>query len=371
MSLKKLLISTAEVSGDRHGAALAEAILKAYPDCEIHALGGDALERAGAKIIRDDSTKSSIGLLEGLPYALDFARFFKDFPDLVKKEKYQALICVDGQGRNLPLVRLAKKYGLRSFYFFPPPVFIWGAWNSKVLKNCENNYCVFEPNYKHLRQKQVEAQLVDHPFCQMETFNREAERSKLHINSKQKLICIFPGSRPQEIQLLSPVFAETVELLKKTSEKYRFVISLAHGQFEEEVKKYFPSIPIIYNKDKELMAASDFGLLSSGTATLQAAFLALPVAICYKISFLSYWIAKLLVKVDYIGMANILAKKEICREFINKDFKAKKLKDYAVAVLEDEQVSETIKKDLKTVCASLNYKNPTYQSIVKDLSERL
>jgi lipid-A-disaccharide synthase len=208
--LARLFISTAEVSGDVQAARLLSELNRRHPGrYEADALGGEHLRRAGANILEDLSTQSSVGLLEGIPFFFNSLGQVGRFRRLLAAGAYDLVLLVDGQGRNIPLGAHAKKLGLKTVYYFPPPVSTWGAWNIPRMRPHDLLLTPFEADHLLYERGGCASIYTGHPFAALpESWDKAAQRRRLGLRESGPLLAIFPGSRPQEIVNLTRVFVE-------------------------------------------------------------------------------------------------------------------------------------------------------------------
>ena len=160
-----LFISTAEISGDHHGGHVVSILNELYPgQFRFSGLGGKKMKALGVEVLYDLSTKSSVGLQEGFRFAKHTIHILKYIKEWIKNNSVDLFLAIDGQGRNLPLGQFAQKLGIKTAYFFPPLVFLWGGWNIPKLKKYDLLLCAFEANAKVLANKGAKVKLVGHPF---------------------------------------------------------------------------------------------------------------------------------------------------------------------------------------------------------------
>ena len=345
--LYRIFISTAEISGDLHGATLVRNLNRRYPgQFEFSALGGEALRQEGVDILEDLSTQSSIGLQESLRYVFHSFGLVRRIRRHLKTWKPDLTLCIDGQGRNLPLGRMAHRMGLKTAYYFPPLVFIWGRWNLRRMRDFDLILCPFHPNAELIRTVHPRVVYTGHPFSILpESIGKEEARERLGL-AQNPIIGLFPGSRHQEVVALTKIFLLVGKKILQAIPHAHVVVSLAHPEYGRLIRRmterYLPQARVIADECPLVMQASDFLLACSGTATLEAAFYAVPTAVAYRISQFSYLLARLLIHVDYISMTNILSGEEIFKEFINRDCSVENLSRYALSILKDKSLWESI-----------------------------
>ena len=370
----RVFISAAEVSADLRGAEVIRNLKKHFPGhFEFEGLGGENMRAQGCRILEDLSTQSSIGIVESLRFVGTSLGLLRRIKKHFEKKRPQLILAIDGQGRNLPLIKLASKLGIKTAYYFPPPVFIWGAWNIKKLKKVELLLCPFKENAAVLKRHHPHVVYTGHPFSHIASPSRRAKRQAkqaLGFSQQHPVVAIFPGSRYQEITSKTAIFLKAGSLLKKRMPEVQFVLSIAHPQYRKRiasmVKTFLPETILLDKDAHRALLSADFLFTVSGTATLEACFYGVPMAIGYKISWLSYHIAKRLVKPKYIGMPNILAAKEIYGEFINRDLTVEKISRYALSVLQDKNLQQKIRLERNQLIDRIRVTDP-YTALCKSI----
>jgi lipid-A-disaccharide synthase len=361
----KVFISTAEVSGDLQAAVLvSEWLRRSKVPLHFDALGGPELKKAGAHIFRDLSTRSSIGFIESLPHLFDSFFLLSQIKKWFLTNHYDLVILVDGQGRNIPIGKLAKNCGIKTVYYFPPPVSIWGKWNIKTMRRHDLLLCPFEDDAVLYRQDGQNAIFTGHPFSEYETaFVKTEKKILLDLNPGQQVLSLFPGSRYQELRHLVPLFLGAAKKLKERLPELQIVLSVSHPEYQKQIlsesSKLNLGVKMVKaDEARTAMMASDFLIASSGTTTLQAAFYGLPMAICYRVHPLTYALLKPLIKTQWIGLPNLLAKKTICREFINRDLHVSALVDEALSYLNDSEKTQKVSRELFALRSRLSHRDP-------------
>ncbi len=350
-----LFISTAEISGDHHGAQIVRTLKELYPNqFRFSGLGGKEMRSLGVEILCDLSTQSSVGLQEGIRFVKSSFRVLKQTKEWIKNNSVDLFLAIDGQGRNLPLGKTIQKLGIKTAYFFPPLVFLWGSWNTPKLKKYDLLLCPFEPNAKFLSNKGANAVFTGHPFSTYsKTINKKKAKGDLSIDPKKKVLALFPGSRYQEIEKLTNIFLKTAVKLKSQNENLDIFLSLSHEHYrkfiENEISKTGAKVKVVIGLAEKLLTAADFLLAASGTTTLQAAFHYLPTAIAYRVSPLTTLLAKIFLKGNFFGMPNILAGREIYKEFLNNDCSPERLATYIENILFNDYNYQKVVEESKKI----------------------
>jgi len=352
--MTKIFLSAGEISGDLHGAFLARELKAVMPGAEICGIGGERMREAGVTLIDDLTEKSSVGLLEGLPHlrgnlsALKRARLF------MTSWSPCCVIFIDNQGFNLSLAKTVKKKGIYSFYYFAPQYWLWGFKKASSLeKKVDHILAVFRGEHDFYRGTQLNVDYIGHPILdEFPAVKKKEARRRLGLEPSEKpLIGLFPGSRSQEFKTLFPLFLRASEELK---ESYDLVLPFASNRYYEKYANQVPDhIKPVNRQSHDVMQAADLLILSSGTATLEAAVAETPMIITYKVSLLTEIIARLLVKVSFVGMPNIIAGQRIVPELLQRDLTCRRLCLTVKDIMDDSAHLEAIKKDLREVKETL------------------
>ena len=376
----RIFISANEVSADENAAKLVAYLKKRNNNFYFEAIGGMALRKEGVKLLEDSITKSSVGFIESIRYLPSSFVMIKKLKKHLEKNPFHIILCVDGQGRNLKIAEIAKKMKMKVFYYFPPPLFIWGEWYWKPIKKFfDQLFCPFSENVAVYKKFNIPCEQVGHPCSTLKPLSSTAKislKKKWNLSPQQTVIAILPGSRPQELNQLLPIFLKSAILLKqslstKKQKEICFLLSVAHPEYKKKIEKIVSklkvqNIKLLDSQAIDVLSASDFAWIASGTATVMASFLEIPHAICYKVNKISYEVAKALNKTPYIGMINILAKKMICTEFINKALNSKALIAYTQTFLSNSKKRNKMQQEMKVITKKLSAKHP-YENIFKKI----
>lgn len=333
--IKRVLIITGEVSGDVHGGYLLKALKQENPHLEAFAVGSTHLQAAGATLLADLTRRSTIGFIETLKHIPALLLLKNNLSRLLSSGAVDALICIDYQGFNMIMADIAKKKGIRVIYYIPPQEWVWGSSKGmqKVVDLTDQIIAIFRQEYDHYQPFTDKVEFFGHPLISMIEEFLHKQPSLTAVLSKR--ISVFPGSREQEIRHVFPVMVDTMERLYQLDPLVTFEINLPNTHYEKQIKQRLASlpfeVPILIGKTYEVLARSEFALLTSGTICLEAAIMAVPHVSLYKFSRLSYPIIKRVIdnkfKYDWFSLPNIVAGKEVIREFLQ-DFTAKELSDY-------------------------------------------
>jgi lipid-A-disaccharide synthase len=364
MSLR-LMISAAEVSGDVHGAAMAKELKAVDKDVVLFGMGGEKMAEAGVDVKLDITEKSTIGLIEPLKHIPSHLRSLKFLVSLMKKERPDALIVIDAQGFHIPLVKKASKLGIRTIYYIAPQEWLWGTAKGvkKVANAVDLIIAVFEKEYEAYRGAGGNAVYVGHPLVDMArpTYRREELRSASTVEVGAPFVGLFPGSRKQEIEGLLPIMLDSIKLIEGKFGKVNPLLGLSSSKFrqsvEKMVEKHKVNLSIVEGGTYDALAACDVSIAASGTILLEAAVVGAPVIMTYKLSPVTAFLAKHVVKLDkklpYYSMPNILANEKIIPEYIMEAANAENLSNEVVSILKDRSKAEGIRHGLNQVSALL------------------
>lgn len=357
---RKVMIVTGEASGDLHGSNLVRSLRSKEPDLQFCGMGGPELANLGIEILYDAAKVSVVGIFEVFSHLKDIwlaqrtlrRRLTTDPPDL--------LILIDLPDFNLMLAKNAKKLGIPVFYYISPQLWAWRSGRVKTMKARVDKIGVILPfEEDFFRKRGVAAQYVGHPLLDtVQTTLTRKQFCHLHnISLGSRCVGLFPGSRKREVSSLLPIFLSAAELLqKKSPEKIVFFIPKAStidiGEFDAAgLSRYRQhlDIRIIEEERYNMMGACDAVVTASGTVTLELAILEVPMIVVYKLTALTYQLGKLLVKVDFFSLVNLIAGYAAVPELLQHEVKAEKIAAELFAITTVSTRTQTMKQALKEV----------------------
>jgi lipid-A-disaccharide synthase len=361
----KLMISAAEVSGDVHGAALALELKKARPDIHLFGMGGEKMAAAGVNVRLDITDKSTIGVIEPLKFIPSHIRSLKFLVQLMKDERPDALIVIDAQGFHMPLVKEAKKLNIRTIYYIAPQEWLWGTERGvkSVAKAVDLIVAVFQKEFEAYKKAGANVVYFGHPVLDIAKPSQTKERLKLasYVEADAPFVGLFPGSRRQEIERLLPVMLDAIKLIRVKFGKINPLLGLSSSKFRDKVEQMVErsnvNLSIVEGGTYDTLSAADVSIAASGTILLEAAVLDAPIIMTYKLSPLSYFIGKRILKIDrklpYYSMPNIMAGERIIPEFVMADANAENIANEVVSLLADRSKIEKMKRAFARVKALL------------------
>jgi len=357
----RVMIIAGEASGDQHSARLVEAVHNLDPSVEFFGIGGECMRRAGVEILVDSSEMAVVGLVEIWAHRKVIFGALDKMREILKTDPPDLLFLTDYPEFNLRLAKTAKQLGIKVLFYISPQIWAWRQWRVKKIRKLVDMMAVifpFELDFYH--RHNVPVRFVGHPLA--EEVHASAEREHLctefGLNAQQPVVGLFPGSRQSEVKRLMPIIVETAKQLKQQNPQIQFLLPVAstlkHEIFSPYIDAETPPITMIENRSYDVMAACDAIVTVSGTVTLEIALIGTPMVIINRISALSYFIAKRMVKIDHIGLCNIVAGKRVVPELIQYDVKAKKIADEIIRMLTQPEYNQSIRNELQQVRAKLS-----------------
>ncbi len=348
--MKSALVVAGDPSGDLHGAALVAALKAAEPDLRVSAVGGPRLARAAHDFIEDLASRGMTGFWEPLRGLPTLPRLEKRLGKLLRERRPDAVICVDYWGFNRRVLRLAKAAGVPAYYFISPQVWATRAGRLNVMRRLVRRMLVIFPFEAEIyRRAGVPCEFVGHPLLDQVPLPRLAPGASGHLR-----LGLLPGSRPSEVTRHLPVFLAAAALIRRDFPDCRVQVFAAEGLADAVyAAAERAGAALVREKDYAERSRLDLVLCSSGTATLENALLGLPMVVVYKLSWPTYALARALIRVRHIAMANILAGRALVPELIQHHATPKKIAAAALQLLSHPRRLTQLRRDLAALRAKL------------------
>ncbi|MDD5138151.1 MAG: lipid-A-disaccharide synthase [Candidatus Omnitrophota bacterium] len=355
---KKILIIAGEASGDLHASELLVELKKQYPGLYAFGLGGEKLKNAGADIMMDLTRLAVVGFFEILKNYWKFRRIFYDVLKKTDAVKPDAAVLVDYPGFNLKLAAELKKRGIKVIYFISPQVWAWGGKRVDFIRSHIDLMLVLfkfeEILYGGRTDSGFRVKFVGHPLLDAirPTKTPQQLMDEFGLRRTGRTIALLPGSRMKEVTQLLPVMLKSAQAIFRKEPQAQFLICRAPTIPRQVIKDLIETTNIDFpykvleNETYNGLEASDFAIVASGTATLETAILNKPMVIVYKVSLLTWLLAKLLIKIPYIGLVNVVAGEKIVPELVQFDATPKKIASTVLSILGDKQKMEKIHAEL-------------------------
>ena len=372
----KYYIIAGEASGDLYGSNLIKEIKKIDSKATFRAWGGDLMNLEDVKLVRHYKDHNYMGFAEVIWNLRTILKNITFCKEDIKKYNPDALILIDFPGFNMRIAKYFNKSSFPILYYIAPQVWAWKEKRVELIKKYVDSLYVILPFEKEFFKKHgIETTYHGHPLLEhIINFKKDKSTPKLdfiktnNLNPKRPIIALIPGSRKQEIIKKLPIMLNAVS---SYSENYNIVIAgmNMHKAIYQSIS-YNYNVNIVYEDTYNLLNQSSFALVTSGTATLETAFFNVPQVVCYKANWISYSIAKSLVKIKFISLVNLILDYESVKELIQNDLNTIKLKEELRKIINMSH-SNSIKNDYKKLiskCKGEDVSKNIAESMLKTLN---
>lgn len=339
----KILLSAGEASGDMYAARLA-AELKKRANVEIFGMGGAQMRSAGVDVVTDYSEVAVLGITEIVRHFPQLRRAMWNLIEEARRRKPALVILTDFPGFHLRLARKLKPLGGKNVYYICPQFWAWRPWRANLVRRrFALGLCIFPFEEKFFGDAGANVKFIGHPLVGEvhAALSRTEFEARHSLKSQAKTVAILPGSRRGEIlRHLPTMLAGVQELQRSRSEPINAVLALAPDADLTEIQRLIPPgmpVTVVHGDTYNALAASDAALICSGTATVEAALLDVPMAVVYKVSRLTALLAKPLIRTEFFGMVNLIAEREVAPELIQKNFTPQKIASELDKLLEPQR----------------------------------
>jgi lipid-A-disaccharide synthase len=371
---KRLYIIAGEASGDLHGANLVKALKKLQPDLDVQGWGGDLMQEAGVRITKHYRELAFMGFAEVVANLRTISKNFKRSKADIAEFAPDAVILIDYPGFNLRMAPFIKSLGIPIHYYISPQVWAWKESRVKQIKTyVDHLYCILPFEHAFFAKHNFAVEFVGHPLLDVVAARSEDPEFESKFRAKNNLddrpiIALVPGSRAQEINRILPVMCSVI----RSFPQFQFVVAGAPSTAEEVYSTINPKLKVVCRQTYDLFHVATAGLVTSGTATLEAALHGMPQVVCYKGGTLSYLIAKRLIKVKYISLVNLIMDDEIVTELIQNELNTSRLNEELKKLLNPTHRSQVGMDyaNLETKLGGPGASSRTATLIIKSLNER-
>jgi lipid-A-disaccharide synthase len=355
-----LLLSAGEASGDMYAARLATA-LRARADVEIFGMGGPQMRAAGVEVVTDYSEVSVVGITEILSHLPSLVRAMRRLVTEAERRRPALAILTDFPGFHLRLARKLKARGIRNAYYICPQFWAWRPWRVRVMRRrFAQALCIFPFEEKFYGDAGVPVKFIGHPLVGevRATQDRVALCAEVRLDPAEPLVAVLPGSRSAELRQHLPVLREACRYIHAAVPRAQFVVAAApggsHGASSERAalrEGWDPqvSLRVVEGRTYDALAAADAAIVSSGTATVEAALLDAPMVVVYRVTRLTAALAKPLVRTKFFSMVNLIAEKHVVPELIQSDFTPDKVAGETIRLLQDANARRALRAGLAEV----------------------
>jgi lipid-A-disaccharide synthase len=365
---KNILIVAGEASADRYGARLVRTLRSIHGEDALHffGTGGNEMEKAGVELLSHIKDLAHIGPRDALANIAKYHRTFRKLTRAASSRSACLAILLDFPDFNLRLAKKMKRAGIKVVYYISPQLWAWRRGRIRIVRDYVDKMLVilpFEENY--YRERGVQVEFVGHPI--LEDFSPSRDRSgfltNLGLDPGEKTIALLPGSRRKEVDRILPILlSASMQILEKIPAQ--FLISAAptielaqiQGIVDSALKNhpFAEHFRVICAESRDILAASDFAFVKSGTSTLEAALVGTPFLITYKISFLSWLLGRMLVRSSHLGLVNLIADEEIVPELYQHRATPQALSQTALEYLGHSQKTEKMRSRLAQIRGMLS-----------------
>ena len=357
---RRVMIIAGEASGDIYGADLVRQAHLLDPGLRFFGIGGARMREAGVANLVDSADMAVMGLVEVLSHFKVISAAFKKMKRILQEDPPELLILIDYPGFNLRLSNVAKKAGVKVLYYISPKVWAWKAGRVRAIAVSVNHIAVIFPFEVPLYEKAgVPVSFVGHPLLDLVDvkITRDDAAAGFDLDPSRKIVGLFPGSRRSEIERILPTILESARCIRQQFPDVQFVLPLASTLQDKDVLPLLAGsgIPVIIARERihDLIRACDAIISVSGTVTLEIALIGTPMLIIYKLAPLTYMLAKRLVKVEHIGLCNIVAGETVVKELIQQDANPAGISAEIEKILGNVLYANAIKQKLSAVRSQL------------------
>ena len=349
MTNKNLMIIAGEISGDLHGASLIKELKNLDQEINVYGIGGDKMKAAGMQLSYHINRMAFLGFVEVIRHLPFIKKVQRELLNLVKNMKIDTVVLIDYPGFNLSIAKKLKRLNVKILYYISPQIWAWGSGRIRKIKKLVNKMLVVFPFEEKLyNNNNVNVEFVGHPLLEkLKHYNfltKDKLFEKYGLDKKKEILLILPGSREQEVK---HIFPEAIKAAVKLAKEFNLqVVTACSSNIDEKIFTEITAekeFKIIKNNTYNLLKHSGFGIVKSGTSTLEAGLFQLPMVIVYKTSSLTYWIGRSLVKVDLIGMPNIISGEKVVPELIQNQVSEEIVYKESKKILSDKNLYQAIK----------------------------
>jgi len=350
---KNILIIAGEASGDLYGAHLVRSLKKRYPGVNFLGVGGTKMKEAGVEIIHPIGELAIIGVSEIFSKLGKIKKLFSLLRSKLDEKKIDLAILVNYPGFNLNFAKVLKKKNIPVVFYSSPQVWVWGKWRIKNIKRCVDKMVVllkFEEEF--YRKNGVDAEFVGHPLVDIVKKEGGGSRSDFSDGDK-KIISLLPGSRKSEVKNVFSTMLRAAEIIHSKNKNVQFLITkhpeLPLEIYQKTLERFDLPAKIIDGKVYDCLSVSDLAIMVSGSVTLEATILKVPMIITNRLSFLTVLLFVLFVRSANVGLVNIIAGRRIMPEILQYQATPRNLAKEALDILSNNGRYKKMKEDLESV----------------------
>jgi len=353
---KRVIIIAGEASGDLHGSHLVTAMKRLDSEIEFWGIGGEKMANAGVHLLLSSSDMAVVGLTEVFSKLRTILRAAKTIKSIIRNERPDLLILIDYPDFNIHVAGTAKKFNTPVLYYISPQVWAWRRGRiNKIARRVDRMAVILPFEKDYYRDKPIRVDYVGHPLLDGLTGDKvkRIPSPEVKKDGMFPVVGLVPGSRKEEIRSLLPVMVDAARILKTHYPDIHCVLPVAPGIETQFIQTFIDNsnlkIQLLSGNLPDLLIECDVAMVTSGTATLETAIAEVPMVIVYRMSPISFWVAKTFIKVPYIGLVNLVAKKAVVPELIQAEGTPERLAFETRRILEVSGVRERMLDELRLV----------------------
>ncbi len=336
----KYYLIAGERSGDLHGANLIKALRQQDPQAQVRCWGGDAMQAAGGELVVHYRDTAFMGFWEVFKNLRTIRRLLKHCQQDLLRYQPDALVLIDYPGFNLRMAKFAQQHGLRVFYYISPKVWAWNQSRAKKIKaTVDHMYVILPFEEAFYRKYDYAVQYVGNPlFDAIRDFEPAADFATTYLPDDRPVVALLPGSRQQEIALMLEMMLHVANRFPD----YHFVVAGVDNvptSFYDAVRHH-PAVTVVMNQTYDVLHHARAAIVTSGTATLETALFEVPQLVTYRMSAITYQIARRVIRVPYISLVNLVAERAAVPELIQNDFNAERIAELLPGLVDDTPVRQ-------------------------------
>ena len=353
----KIFISAGEASGEQYGALLMAEISQSAPQAEFFGLGGLRMAALGLRRVVRAEDVAVMGITEVILHMPHIYGEYRKLKASLRRERPDLAILIDFPDVNLSLAAELRRLQIPVVYFVSPQLWAWKKWRLRgVKRNVSRMLVIFPFEQAFYQSHGVAADFVGHPLADLDppTVTREAFARENGLDSSKTWVGLLPGSRSRELLANLPTMLEAARLL---GQNYEYLLPVAPTLQQGEVHALAGRAPEVnlrvVHDARAVLQHARVSVVASGTATVEAALIGNPFVVVYRVSRITYAVAKRVIRLPHVGMVNLIAGRRIVPELIQQDFTASKVVEQVRPLLENQQARATMQADLRSVGAAL------------------
>lgn len=349
-----VLISAGEASGDMYAARLALA-LRQRVDVALFGMGGPKMRAAGVETVVDAAEVGVLGVVEIVHKLPALRRAWRRLISEIDQRRPTIAILTDFPAFHLRLSRVLRRKHVRNVYFVCPQFWAWRPWRVRLVKRrFVRGLCIFPFEEEFYRKAGVPTDWIGHPLVDAvrTPVSREAFAARYGLDPKAAIVAVLPGSRPTELAHHMPQLIAAIAKMNAGGQK-QFVFATAPGLTQAQVRAHMnaqaSNVMIVEDATYELLATADVAIVSSGTATVEAALIGVPMVVVYRVAPFTAWVVRHLARTRLFAMVNVLAGKEIVPELIQDAFRPDSVVRETERLLGSAEAREEMRRELGRV----------------------